>query len=115
MLEAQLRIFGGDLGHVRAVVAERGREDEARAVEIDHGFHGLLDRIRFRDLLFLDHLDAGESLEGYRALGMGLIVTVVVARTDIDEADGGVLGGGRAGRQHARERQCGGPLQNAPT
>ncbi len=105
VLEPRLRIFVGELEHMRAEVAVGGREQECRAVEIDHGLHGLLDRIRLRHFLFLDHLDAGHLLERRGAGGVGLVVAVVVARPDIDEADGGV-GGVRQAARHGR-RECG--------
>ena len=102
MLEAQLRIFGGHLDHVRVVVAERGREQQRRAVEIDHRLHGLLDRVGLRHLLLFDDLDARQLLQRRRALRMRLVVAVVVARTDIDEADRGVGGESRPQRPRLR-------------
>ena len=111
MLEARLGKFVGELDHVRAEVAERGREQERGAVEIDHQLHGLLDRVGFRDLLLLDHLDAGHLLQRRGAGGVRLVVAVVVARADIDEADDGILGEGGANRQRRGKRRGGGALQ----
>ena len=94
---------------MRAEVAERGRKQERGDIEIDHGLHGLLDRVGFRDLLLLDHLDAGHLLQRGGAGGVGLVVAVVVARSDIDEADDGILGERGAARGmswRARWRRC---------
>src|SRR4029077_5978996 len=111
MLEPRLGIFVGELEHVRAEVAERGRKQERGAVEIDHRFHGLLNRVGFRDLLLLDHLDAGHLLQRGGAGGVRLVVAVVVTRSDIYEADDGILGERRAPRQGRGERGGGGALQ----
>jgi hypothetical protein len=89
MLEAQFWKFLCHLDDVRVVIAERGREQQRRAVEVDHGLDGLLDRVGLGHLFFFDHLEAGQLLHRRRALRVGLVVTVVVARPDIDEADGG--------------------------
>ena len=115
MLEAQLRILVGHLDHVRIVVAERGREQQRRAVEIDHRLHGLFDRVGLRDLFFLDHLDAGHLLQRRGALRVGLVVAVVVARADIDEADRGVRGRRGTGAERRAERQRGAALQEMPS
>jgi hypothetical protein len=96
MLEAQLRKLQRLLDHMRVVVAKGGREQERRAVEIDHGLHGLLDRIGLRHLLFLDDLDAGKFLQRGGAGGVGLVVAIVVTRADIDEADRRICGQGLA-------------------
>ena len=113
MLEAQLRILRRLLEHVRIVVAERGREEQRRAVEIDHRFHGLLHGVGLGDFLFLDHLDAGHLLERGGAGGVRLVVAIVVARADIDEADGGVGGHCRAQRQGGTEGHGRRSLQDA--
>jgi hypothetical protein len=91
VLEAHLAVLVRELEHVRAEIAERGRKQERGAVEIDHRLHGLLDRVGLRDLLLLDHLDAGHLLERGGAGGVCLVVAVVVARADIDEAHDRVL------------------------
>ena len=98
MFEAKFRKLLRHLDHVRVVVSERGREQQRRAVEIDHRLDGLFDRVGFRHFLFLDDLEAGHLLQRRGALGVSLVVAVVVARTDIDEADGGV---GRCGGTYA--------------
>jgi hypothetical protein len=92
MLEAQLRKLGRHLEHVRIVIAERCREQQRRPVEIDHRLHGLFHGVGLGDFLFLDHLDAGHFLESGRAGGVGLVVAIIVARADIDEADGRIGG-----------------------
>ena len=84
--ELDLRILRRHAQHVRVEVAERGREQERGAVEVDHALHRFLDGDRLGHLLFLDDLHAGHLLQDGRALGMGLVVAVVVARADIDEA-----------------------------
>ena len=53
----------------------------------------------------------GHLLQRGGAGGVGLVVAVVVARSDIDEADDGVLGERRAPRQGRGERGDGGALQ----
>ena len=111
MLEPGLGIFVGELEHVRAEIAEGGRKQQRGAVEVDHRLHGLLDRVGFRDLLLLDHLDAGHLLQRGGAGGVRLVVAVVVARADIDEADDGILGERGASRQRRCQRAGGGALQ----
>jgi hypothetical protein len=39
--ELDVRVFLGEVDDKGAVVAERGRQDEAGAVEVDHRFHRL--------------------------------------------------------------------------
>ena len=90
MFEAKFWKLLRHLDHVRVVVAERGREEQRRAVEIDHRLDRLFDRVGLGDFLFLDHLEAGQLLQRRGALRVRLVVAVVVARTDIDEADRGV-------------------------
>ena len=114
MLEPHLRIFAGELERVRVVVAVGGREQERRAVEIDHQLHGLLDRVGLRHLLLFDDLDARHLLQRGRAGGVRLVVAVVVARTDIDKADDRIGGEGRTARQGARKRGACGSLQQMP-
>ena len=64
------------------------------------------------DALFFRDLDAGHRLDGGSALGMGLVVSVIVLRTDIDEADRDGLCGrlGWQGRAcfppRLRQRRC---------
>ena len=98
MFEAQFRKLLRHLDHVRIVVTERGREEQRGAVEIDHRLDRLFDGVGFRHFLFLNDLEAGHFLQRRGALGMSLVVAIVVARTDIDEADRGVgrCGGTRA-------------------
>ena len=86
MLERDLGIFHRRLEDVGIEIAERGREQEPGAVEIDHALHGLRDLDGLGDALLLDHLDAGHLLDRGGAFGMRLVVTEIVARTDIDEA-----------------------------
>jgi hypothetical protein len=101
VFEVHLRILGRDLDHVRAEVAERGRENERRAVEIDHRLHGLLDRVGLRDFFLFDNLQPRHFLQRRCGLRMRLIVAIVVARTDINEANRGVR---RCGRARAEDR-----------
>ena len=115
MLEAQFRKLVRHLEDVRVVVAERGREQQRRAVEIDHELDGLFDRVGLRDFLFLDHLEAGDLLQRRRTLRMRLVVAVVVARPDIDEADRGVGGQRRASAEGGPQRQRGASLQQMPS
>ena len=97
-----LGVLGRHAQHVRVEVAKRGREHESGAIEIDHALHRLLDGDRLRHLFFLDHLHAGHALQDGGRFGMRLVVAVVVARSDINEADHqGLL---RVGR--ARQTQC---------
>src|SRR5690606_11204401 len=39
------------------------------------------------NVLFLDHLDVGHAADDARGLGVGLVVTEVIARANVDEAD----------------------------
>ena len=59
MAELDVRIFLRHLEHVRVEIAEAGREQQRRAVQLDHALHGLLHVVGLRDLLFLDDLDPG--------------------------------------------------------
>jgi len=51
-------VFLGEVDDEGAVVAEGGRQDEAGAVEVDHRFHRLRDRVGLGHVLFLDNLHA---------------------------------------------------------
>src|SRR5580698_7978252 len=73
--------------HVWIVVAERRREDDFGPVQFDHAFHGFLDVGRVGDSFLLEHFDSGHFLDFRGSDGVGLVVAVVVARTDVDEAD----------------------------
>src|SRR5262249_29443819 len=103
MLQARLGVFVCLAQHVGIEIAQRGWEQERRAVEIDHAVHGLLDRDRLRHLLFLDHLDVGELLERGGALRVRLVVAKIVAWPDIDEADGD-----RSCQRRSPRQACGG-------
>jgi hypothetical protein len=109
VLEARLGILASELEDVRAEIAEGGRKQQRGAVEIDHRLHGLLDRVGLRHLLLFHHLDAGHLLERGGAGGVRLVVAVVVARADIDEADDRILRERRAPRHAGRQapwRRC---------
>ena len=93
--EADLGILLGQLQHVRVEVAERRGEEERRAVLLDHRAHGLLHVHGLGDLLLLDDLDARQLLDRGGGLGLGLVVAVVVARADVDDAHDQLVGGGR--------------------
>jgi hypothetical protein len=75
------------LQHVRVEVAERRREHEGGAVEVDHALHRFLDGDRLGHLLLFHDLHARHLLQDRSRLGVRLVVAVVVARADIDEAD----------------------------
>ncbi len=83
--ETYIRVLFGDLDHVRFEIAERGRENQCCAVLTDHGFHGLLYGNGFRNVFFLDHFDVGQRLDDGRCLGVGLVVTKVVASADVNK------------------------------
>jgi hypothetical protein len=107
VLEAQLGKLRSHLEDMGVVVAEGGREEQRRAVEIDHRLDRLLDRVGLGHLLLLDHLDAAELLQRRGALGMGLVVAIVVARADVDESDRGILGRGRTrGGGGSQSKRC---------
>ncbi len=55
--ELDLGIFPGRIDHERVEIAERGREQELGAVDIDHRLHGLGDGVGFGDVLLLQHRD----------------------------------------------------------
>ena len=86
--ELDLRIFLGDVDDEGRVIAERGRQDEARAVEVDHRLHRLGDGVGLGHVLFLDDFDARHQLERCGRDRMRLVPAEVVARADIDDADG---------------------------
>ena len=114
MTELDLRVLGRHAQHVRVEVAERGREQERGAVHVDHALHRFLDGDGLRHLLFLDDLHAGHLLQDSRALGMGLVVAVVVARPDVDEADDQWLLRLGAARE-AEGGRAGGAAQKCPS
>ena len=68
-------------------VVEEEKVPETDAIEKTMESMINLDGDRLGHLLFLDHLHARHLLHDGRGLGMGLVVAVVVARPDIDEAD----------------------------
>ncbi len=88
VLEAHIRILGREFEDMGVEVAERRREQERRAVEVDHRLHRLLDVERLGHVLFLDDRHARHRLHGGGAFGMGLVVAEVVAGADVDEAHG---------------------------
>ena len=92
-------------------VVEEEKVAETDAVEIDHRLHGFFNRVGLRDLLFLDDLEAGYLLERCGALRVGLIVAVVIARPDIDEADRRIRRGCGTCAESRAERQRGASLQ----
>ena len=100
---------------MRIVITEGGREEQRRAVEIDHQLHGLFHGVGLGDFLLLDNLDARHFFECGRAGRMGLVVAVVIARADIDEADGRIGGISFPQRQSRAEGDGGRSLQNPAT
>src|SRR6267142_1103739 len=115
--EADLGILLGHPEDVRIEVAERRREQERRAVLLDHRPHRLLHVGGVRDLLLLDHRDAGHLLEGGGRLGLRLVVAVVVAWADVDDAHDQLVGcertaGGRERAERPRPREA---QQELPT
>ena len=107
MAELDVRIFLRHRQHVRIEIAERGREDQRRAIEVDHRLHGLLDVDSLRHVLLFHHGEAGHALQRSGAFGVRLIVAVVVLRADIDEAGGQVGGEGSRDRLAAESGQRG--------
>ena len=93
------------------VVSERRGEDDFGPVQFDHAFHGLLDVGRVGDSFLLEHFDSGHFLDFRGAGGVGLVVAIVVARTDVDEADreriaAAVLTDRRITAAAAHKRKC---------
>jgi hypothetical protein len=115
VFEMQLGKLGRHLDHMRIVISERGRKQQRGAVEVDHRLHGLFDGVGLRDFFFLDHLEAGHFLQRRSAGGVGLIVAVVVARADIDEADRGLRRERRSQAAGRAEREGGAALQQMPS
>src|SRR3984957_8650945 len=105
--ELDIWIFFGEINDKGAVVAERGREDEAGAIEVDHRFHRLRVRVSLRHVLFLDHFHARHFRERLDRHRMRLVPAEIVARADIDHADREVLGGERATRGSHAQRSAG--------
>ena len=102
MTKLDIGIFLRRLDHEGVEIAERGREQQLGPVELDHGFHGLGDGRGLGDVLLLDHRDAGDRLQCLRADRMGLVPAEIIARPDIDDADGEAVGGAGAERQPGR-------------
>ncbi len=110
MAELHVGILLGQLHDEGAVIAEGGREDEVRAVEVDHRFHRLGDRVRLGDVLLLDDGDARHLLEDFHGHGVGLVPAEVIARADIDGAqhDRGLRPGEAHGQRRGRQTGCAG-------
>ncbi len=104
--ELHVRIFLGRLDHEGVEIAERGGEQQARAVEIDHRLHRLGDGVGLGDVLLLDHGHVGQGLERSGPHGMGLVPAEVALGADIDHADGQRRL--RLGTQSAAQQQGGG-------
>ena len=98
----------GRVHHEGVEVAEGGGEYQIGAVQIDHRLHGFGDGNGLRHILFLDHLDARDRLQGFRGHGMGLVPSEVVARPDINEPDNHVLG-----ESPPRQSACDQPSRSA--
>ena len=82
-----------------AVIAERGWQDQPRAIEIDHALHGLgAGRPSLGNILLLDDLDARHQFERFGGDGVRLVPAEIVASPDIDDADRQVGGGQGAPR-----------------
>ena len=77
--------FFSQIDHERIKVSERRAKNDIRTIQVDHRFHRFGKSIRFRDVLFLDGLDAGQGLEGLH----GVRATLVVARTKKGATTGG--------------------------
>src|SRR5439155_477520 len=77
--------------------AERGRENEARAVQIDHALHRLLDLDRLGHVLLFHHLDAVDLLQRGDALRVALVPAVIVLRPYVGRADDEPRGRGGPG------------------
>jgi hypothetical protein len=92
MPELGLCIFFSQIDHERIKVAEGGAEDQCGSVQVDHRLHGLGAGIGLRDILFLDDLDPGHRLQRLGGDRMSLVPAEIVARPDIDDADGDVAG-----------------------
>ena len=63
------------------------------AIEVDHRFHRLGDRVGFGHVLFLDDLDPGHFLQRLDGDGVRLVPTEIVARADIDDSHREIGGG----------------------
>ena len=74
----------GHRQHVRVKIAKRCGEQQTRAVLRNHARHRLLHRRRFRHVFFLHHFDAGHFFKLGCRLRVGLVVAIVVARTDVN-------------------------------
>ena len=74
--------------HERVEIAEGGREDQPRPVELDHALHRFRDGIGLGHVLFLDDGHVGDRLERLGGNRVGLVPAEVVTRPDIDDADG---------------------------
>ena len=93
MAELHVRIFLGDVDDERRVIAERRRQDEPGAVEIDHRFHRFRAGVCLRNILFLDDLHARHQFQGLGGDCMRLIPAEIVASPDIDDAHSEVARG----------------------
>src|ERR1700746_3219651 len=111
MTELDLGVFFRNTEHVWIEITETRREQQRRAAERDHALHGLLNIECFGDLFFLQNLDAGHRFHDGRTLRVGLVITIVVLRPDVDEADDEVLGEGCLRRQGASQGRSRGTYQ----
>jgi hypothetical protein len=110
MLELDLRELGGDL-HCRIHEAEGGREDQL-AAGAGKALDGALGVRAFRDVFEIRRFDlvAEFCLDLLAAEVVGLRITAIGVRTDIDEADlrlvRGLSGGGNADHGGSRSGEC---------
>src|SRR5580698_429564 len=96
MAKLSVGIFLCEVDDERQIVTERCRENKARAVEIDHRFHRLRNRVGLWNIFLFDNLYAWHVLERLDRDGVGLVPAEIVARANIDDADRQVGGAKRA-------------------
>ena len=112
--ELDLGIFLRRVQHERVEIAERGREHQRGAVEVDHQLHRLGDGVRLRHVLLFNDGDAGDGLQRRGGDRVRLVPTKVVLLADIDEADR--LAGGAGALQTRQQRRAGdGAAQKSST
>jgi hypothetical protein len=103
--ELDVRIFLRQVDDERRIIPKRGRQNEAGAVEVDHRFHRLRDRVGFGHVLFFDDLDPRHFLQRLDRDRVRLVPAEIVSRPDINDPHSQV-GGGESAPERAEIERC---------
>src|SRR5258708_5287985 len=80
-------MFSGHFQDMRIEVIEGGGKEQLGAVQLDHTLHGLTNVVGVGNPFLLFHVNTWNRPDGVGAGRVSLVVTVIILRPDIDEAD----------------------------